>query len=401
MPKAPAAAKPRASRAKTTKVSTQRKGASKSAREVVYDKAKVRLCVGDSALDDETARKLLGWKEEADKEQFGIDFQFRDEMGRKVRCLNNDINRPITWTNVLVCKQEILNGKWKFNFEPIIIGVTGRVVDGQHRLVALVLAVQEWQANPDRYQDHWPNQPTIETLVCFGCSEDDETVNTINTGRPRTLSDVIYRSSYFCDMNSQERKTIARIMDVAIKLVWKRTHASQGVNLNYLTHSEALSFIGRHERLLEAVRHIYEEDNDKSLSRYCSLGTAAGLLYLMGTCQSETDNEDHTGYFQVMEPHENQLDFSMWDKACEFFVLLASGHEHLSAVRLAIGRVQEDELADIKARIGTIVKAWNLYSLGDVPEVDDLSLEFVARDEVYVLTEFPTVGGIDLGEPTI
>lgn len=412
MPKAPvkkATKKAATTTKKTTSTRKPPKPPAKKAtpaegRKVIYPEPKAQLFVNGrkaGPLTADLAKKMLGWQEETDVIKFGKEYLFKDAYDRKVRCTNNNSNRPLQFVNVLVYKQEMLTRKWRFNFEPVIIGETGQVLDGQHTLIALVLAAQEQEKDPDKYAGYWDEEPTIDKLVCYGCKEDDETVNTINTGRPRSLADVIYRSAYFASLQSKDRKLIARIAESAVKLVWRRTHSGQGSYVNYLTHSQALDFINRHERLLEAIRHIYEENNDNSISRYLSLGTAAGLLYMMGTCSTITETESGDGYLQVANPNESLLNFDNWDKACEFFVLLSAGNEKMKDVKKALGVILEDEVADLKARMAIVVKAWNLY-VDDAPiTAKQLELEFETRDDVTVLVDFPTVGGIDLGEPTV
>ena len=52
---------------------------------------------------------------------------------------NNDHNRPIDWRLVQTYQRQMENGAWKFVGDPIRIGVTGRLLDGQNRLTAVVL----------------------------------------------------------------------------------------------------------------------------------------------------------------------------------------------------------------------------------------------------------------------
>lgn len=49
-------------------------------------------------------------------------------------------NRPINTRRLRLYAEEMRNGDWKENGESIIIGADGSIVDGQHRLQALILA---------------------------------------------------------------------------------------------------------------------------------------------------------------------------------------------------------------------------------------------------------------------
>jgi hypothetical protein len=53
---------------------------------------------------------------------------------------NNSHNRKISKSRVAKFKEEILNGYWLYNGESIVVSETGRLLDGQHRLLACVEA---------------------------------------------------------------------------------------------------------------------------------------------------------------------------------------------------------------------------------------------------------------------
>lgn len=78
-------------------------------------------------------------------------------------------NRPLLDATVAKYAAAIKHGHWKLNGEPIIVANNGTMIDGQHRLYAVVEA----------------DKP-IDALVTFGV--DYDVVNTINCGRPRTMA---------------------------------------------------------------------------------------------------------------------------------------------------------------------------------------------------------------------
>jgi len=103
------------------------------------------------------AKHLLGWEDEegyalryvaehpkvkAAKVSYGDDYLLKDGKGRKVRCHRNSKNRPFDELHCRKLAQDILQGKWEFNCETIIISRVGEVHSGQHRLIALVLAAR-------------------------------------------------------------------------------------------------------------------------------------------------------------------------------------------------------------------------------------------------------------------
>lgn len=80
-------------------------------------------------------------------------------------------NRPLNNRTVADYADQMRSGKWKLNGEPIIVGRSGTLLDGQHRLQAVVAA-----------------QTSVPMLVIYNI--DDSSFTTINTGRIRTAGDI-------------------------------------------------------------------------------------------------------------------------------------------------------------------------------------------------------------------
>lgn len=367
-------------------------------REIVYPDVRPKLFAGDNALTEKTAKKLIGWEPASENAKEGV----RVIGTERVFLHNNVRNRPIYPAIYLTLKQSILRRRWKVNGESIIVGRTGIVLNSQHTLLALILAVKEWKENPDKWLQFWETEPTIEKTAWFGIEETDEVVNTIDTAKPRTLTDVIYRSEYFQTLTSEkDRKHCAKRLAYAVQRLWDRTGAKQDAYAPIRTHMESIDFINRHGRVLEAVKHIYEEDGtDQRISRYISPGYAAAAFYLMGTSATERENEHKTGYIQVRIPSEEQLDFSNWDTAANFWVELAGRKKTLAPLNEALGTAYEQGYANVEVRWALVAKAWLAYvDRGEITE-EDLQLEFTKDEDTGapVLQEYPSVGGIDLGK---
>lgn len=359
-------------------------------RQTKHDKPAVKLFQGEKALTATQARDLLGWSE-VDKSV--KDFLLKDLKDVKIECRNNVTNRPLYMSNVLALMQEILRGRWNLNLENRIIGKTGLVLNGQHTFIALVLAGQAWELAPEDYP-FWSEEPTIETSIGFGCDESDVVVNTMDTCKPRTLADVIYRSEYFSKMKDSERKKVSRMTDHAVKFLWNRTGLPNAFEIRK-THSESLDFIARHPRVLECVNHIFEENGEGSpLSGLLSPGYSAGLLYLMGS-----DTTDVTEYATDDSPNEKHLEWKHWDMACGFFVMLAGGAEKLKPLRTKISKAIDDVGLSLAERTALFVKAWTAYVAGEPINTKALSLKYSKDDDGFRhLDECPIVGGIDQGD---
>lgn len=380
---------------KTAKKRTTKSIAEQQNRETIYTTVEVRTCKEefDSAITSEIAKQLLGWNEEVPKDVVEGVLRFR---GRTAYLENNVTNRPIYNSNLLMIKQDILRKRWIFNGETIIIGRTGLILDGQHSLIALVLAVEEWLKNPETFDD-WDNEPFIEKIVVYGVDEDNETVNTINTGKPRTVSDIIYRSELFVNMLPSERQRVSGYASESIKWLWDRTGAKDNAFGITRSPSEAFNFIENHPRIVDCVKHIYEEDGkEKSLTRLdIKPGMICCLLFLQAT--SKTTEKGIKDYF--LKRNEFELDFSLWDEACDFWVELAADSSKMKHLRSALENLQdvEDGANRTNERINVICKAWIGYLKGKITE-KSLELDYRENtEEQLLLTEFDTIGGIDLG----
>lgn len=384
---------------------------------VVYPAPAVVMYDDNNPLTVAKAMEYLGWEARGKDEKVGGEFALEDRAGRRVRLLNNVANRPLYKSNYESIVQEILNRRWKFNGETVIIGKHGHVLNGQHQLVALVLAEQD-RTGPDKYhwEKFWDGPCTITKVVVLGVDESDATVNTMDTCKPRSLADVIYRSPFFAKLKSSDRTRAAGVTDYAIRTMWKRTAAKADAFAPVRTHSEALDFLASHKRLLEAVNHILEEnkpveggEGSTKIGRYIAPGVAAAILYLMAA--SDTDPDAYR-----RAKGEKSLDMKNFDKACDFFTLLANDSPSLLEVRHAISVLSTedgDRGANRDERLAVICKAWKIFKDGGRFTPDSC----VLRDgvDVAVITEkdgdlkdvvvgrkllgVHSVGGIDLLEP--
>jgi len=349
-------------------------------------------------MDD--AKNLLNWTEETEVDKFKDDYLLIDIFKRKVRCLFNTRNRPFSYSWSLSIAQDILRRQWQLNCETIIVGKYGQILSGQHRLVALVLANQLWERDNDYWIKLWPKAPTIRSLVAYGCDEDPTVTRTHDNVKPRTLSDVLFcDGTVFGKVNNAQRVRLCKMVENAIKFLWERTGERDNPWSHWRTHSEGLDYLSRHPKILSAVKHVHEEDQGGKdgkgkLAQFIGLGTAAGLLYLMGCCKSD-------GFaYSASDPRtEDSLDWSMWQKAMDYWTLLAAGEGSLLEVRHAIARLygaDGEEKASVSERLAILIKGWNEWAHGGVVNKETLKLRYVTDEEGYSrLKESPTLGGID------
>lgn len=84
---------------------------------------------------------------------------------------SNSMNRPLNDKTVNFYAQEMRAGNWKLNGEAICFGKNGALLNGQHRLSAIVKSGKE-----------------IQTMVVRGC--DENAFITYDSGRLRRISDI-------------------------------------------------------------------------------------------------------------------------------------------------------------------------------------------------------------------
>lgn len=362
-------------------------------RKVIYPNIEAKVFIGDGAMTCEMAKQYMGWDEipENDKKS---EHHLKDRNDKRIRLLHNPKNRKFKPNTALMYMQLILTGQWELNLEAMIFGKTGLVISAQHRLCALILACQEWAANSDDYP-FWKTEPTMQCICNFGCEETDRVVNTIDTGEPRTYSDAVYRSEYFATLPMSERDVCSKITARAVNWIQNRTDARVNSISDKQPHAEAFEFLDAHPHILKAIKHVFIEDKSGKLSQYVPAGFAAAMMFLMGTGQT-----DPKKYRSADRRTEKALNFDNWHAAETFIVELAGGEKKFAPVReavgrlkTAVGRITRDE------GIGMMVKAWLCVCAGKPVDVN-LRYEISVEDGIRRLVEFPSVGGIDLGNKT-
>lgn len=365
---------------------------------MLYEEIGATVFEGDYALTAEQAKKFLGWTTpEPDGDPFSFsNTHLKDREGKTVWC-----NQCTTFQRIFYRKAyetvmwDILSGQWVFNGETVIIGNYGNVLDGKHRLTALVLAVQEWERNPDRYP-HWETEPTVDVIVVTGISEEQRVVQTIGTGKARSLADSIYSSGIFQDRSKSELTTLSKMLDHSVRFVWERTHAVDDAYSPVLSHADAMDFVGRHPTLVEVCETIFEINGkrEKSVQKLLTLGYASGLCYLMAASRSDLNE-----YLASDVRDESALNFDARDAAEDFWTNLAGNEESHKPLRSALATLDNFGGGSVLDRVSLIAKAWSLLQGGEKVTEAKLVLkkEPLVEGGVPCLLEFPTVGGIDQG----
>lgn len=93
------------------------------------------------------------------------------EMAAKL-LLRNHGNRAVSVARVKQYAYSMKAGQWKLNGEPIIVGKSGRLLNGQHRLLAVI-------------------ESGVSVLMCFTYDVEESTFDTMDNGAIRTAADVL------------------------------------------------------------------------------------------------------------------------------------------------------------------------------------------------------------------
>lgn len=280
------------------------------------------------------AQTMLGWEvEQKDGPKFK-DFDLKDYYGKKVRLHKNIRNRPIYQGNIESISQDILMNRWELNGEPAIVSDTGNILDNQHTLISLVLAQQRLEQEKDatdtlRWTAHWSDGViSIPKVIVYGIKGTDNVVNTMNTGKPRTFMDVLYRSPYFNNLPAKakdglDRQTAARTTSAAVNEIWHRTGMYMDGYSSRRTNSEGGAWLeshgGMHGKFLEAVRLILEEDTHGHISTYIPCGKAVSMLWLGAAGKS-----DEVKYYVLRNEDKDteaymSLKWNHWKLAASFW----------------------------------------------------------------------------------
>ena len=335
--------------------------------EVLYPEVTVNGVViprANLTITAERMKELLGW-EELEGQVF---FNGEAPNWDAIRMRHNVGNRPFDGPHCEALAQDILNHNYKFNRETIIIGETGRVLSGQHRGPALMLAKAMWEhpVMGHHWKKLWETEPTIESLVAFGGSEDAETIRTIDTAESRTYSDVLYTQGIFKDREPKDRERMTRLLAASVKTLWERTGEKNDPWSPDRTHSESDEFLKRHMRLIDAVTFLWSlrgdfDDKDSHISRLVISGSAAAYLYLMASSKSDVEK-----YRDAKVRSEKLLDWSLWDEACEYWKHVRNN----MALRHALAGMVTDGTSSERTAI--LVKGW--LAMLDHEEITDEDL---------------------------
>lgn len=165
----------------------------------------------------------------------------------------NHANRPVRKSHIHFLAREILSGNWQVNGQAIVIAEDEQILDGQHRLFAIIEA----------------GKP-IQSLVVYGITP--EAFRTIDTGAVRTGSDAL--SLHFPD------RGIGIIRAVSTGVQWcDRLEQGyvRGGGRDKLSNTDVINYCKQHPSLFACAETLTGYPHD---ARPISLGCGTALYEL-------------------------------------------------------------------------------------------------------------------------
>lgn len=178
-----------------------------------------------SVINLKNAQKLYGSNSDIVVEISTINPSIASEW---LKCNKN--NRPVRRKHVNFLAREITEGNWQLNGQAIVIADDEQVLDGQHRLLAIIEAGK-----------------SIKTLVVYGIKP--EAFRTIDTGAVRTGADALFL--HFTDVHHHIVKAIATAVPWCI--------AMERQMLNYkekIGNTGVIEYVRSHMTLLQCAETL-------------------------------------------------------------------------------------------------------------------------------------------------
>lgn len=231
---------------------------------------------------------------------------------------SNYDNRAEAKAHVKFLKDQMVEGKWKFTADPIKISKTGRILDGQHRLMAII------ESNTEH-----------DFLICYDL--DDEIFDVLDTGKNRSAANILSIKGF------ENYVSLAALSKMIIRY-------NRGAYTGLLTGSGGKDFSNRSVTNQDILK--FAETNN--LQPYIRHG---GVLN--DKCKILTATSYAFFYYLFSNIDEESANI--------FFEKLVSGVNlnEKSSILYLRNKLFEDLGANNKmnarSKMGYVIKCWNLY----------------------------------------
>lgn len=222
-------------------------------------------------------------------------------------------NRPVNETVIARYAEAMKSGQWERNGETIKFADTGALLDGQHRLKAVI-----------------QSGVTVETYVVFNLPQ--KVFDTIDTGKSRTITDLL----------ALDGEPHGNVMGPALRLLYVHDEFGSPTEMGkrlarLITNRDLMETRQRHPELEQSVGFV---TGVKGLNKYMGPASAAYLHYM----------------FAKLQPH----------LADSFFIRLARAQDMeddhpIFVLRRRLEGMSKATDADRLEALAITIKAWNIY----------------------------------------
>lgn len=169
-------------------------------------------------------------------------------------------NRDLRQTHADSLARDMISGRWEYAGDPIRFDANGNLIDGQHRLVAIVQA-----------------QVTMPMLVVWGLSPESQSV--IDTGKVRSIQDALLLSG------TRNARTIAT--SLRYLYMWDSENGLVE-SKRKSTHAELRDLLAQNPKMEPSVDWVHE---NKQVGLLLTNGAAAFLFFLFDRIDAEDCRE--------------------------------------------------------------------------------------------------------------
>lgn len=174
---------------------------------------------------------------------------------------NNSHNRPLRKSLVSQFARDMESGQWQVNGEAIQISVTGRVLNGQHRLTAIVSA----------------NVP-VQMLVVRNVP--DDSFSTIDTGMKRTVGQIL-------GMKDVKNSSVVASAARWILMIERMINSTNDMAVSIISAPQIMDCIAQHPSIHHYAALHAGSSNLKSL-----IPSACHAVHVLGAEKYGQDNVD-------------------------------------------------------------------------------------------------------------
>lgn len=245
-----------------------------------------------------------------------------DKNTAKELLSKNKKNRQQKRDVVNFYKHQMVNGEWQENGEPIIVDINGHLKDGQHRCVAVLESGYSYKV------------PLIYNVQ-------PDVMKTIDTGRNRSLSDVLQLNGI------KNSVPVAGMATAALLLESGRGYQNAGNSKMKISNNIGLDYVLKHNDYLQNSVSTLKKIYNRQTVKIFPLRT---LFYIQHMIAPYDVNEQLLSFLNELSGVSSQE---------------GTGVNYV--YRLTAKSTQNKTPLNKTFILALIVKAWNLYIQGNPP----------------------------------